>query len=154
MIREQMKMNSPPPATAAVKKADKPRIVKVGKGKSKQYDCVQYDAFQGDRKTAEACFSDAKELELSNADYAAFKAMFRHMRKLQEKTQAMAGAFGGGDEQADFMGDEVDGLPVATKNLRTGKESFVTSVSDKPLSDGLFTLPDYPEMQMPTPPGK
>ncbi|MEE8343088.1 MAG: hypothetical protein V3R51_04735 [Gammaproteobacteria bacterium] len=154
MIREQMKMSPmAPPVSPPAKKALKPRIVKVGKGKSGKYDCIEYEAFQGNTKTAEACFASAKELQLSKTDYNAFKAMFAYMKTMQEKASAMAGPYGGGDDDAGFTGDEAEGLPVFMKNLRSGEESVVTGVSDNKLSDDLFKIPDYPDLEMPTPPG-
>ncbi len=154
MIREQMKMSpmaSPvPPPT---KKTPKTRIVKVGKGKSGNYDCIKYEAFQGNTKTAKACFASAKELKLSKTDYDAFKAMFGYMKTMQEKASAMAGPYGAGDDDAGFTGDEAEGLPVFTKNLRSGEKSFVTGVSNNKLSGDLFKVPDYPGLEMPAPPG-
>ena len=62
MILEQMKMSPmAQPVSPPIKKTPEPRIVKVGKGKSGNYDCIKYEAFQGNTKTAKACFASAKE---------------------------------------------------------------------------------------------
>lgn len=153
MMLEQMKLSPMAPSVAPpAKKTPKPRIVKVGKGKSGKYDCIEYEAFQGNTKTAKACFASAKELKLSKTDYNAFKAMFAYMKTMQEKASAMAGPYGGGgDDDAGFTGDEAEGLPVFTKNLRSGEESFVTGVSNNKLSGNLFKVPNYPGLEMPSP---
>jgi hypothetical protein len=145
-----MKMHSPAPqASAPASDTAKPRIVKTGKGKAGNYDCVKYDAFEGKTKVAEACFASAGELDMSKEDYDAIKAMFGQRRKMQEKASAMAGEYGGDDHEPGFIGDEVDGLPVATMNIKSGEETVVANVSNGKLAKDLFKIPDYPMMEMP-----
>ncbi len=127
----------------------KPHIVKVGKGKIGKYHCVKYDAYEGKGKIAEACFANPGALDFSKEDYNSLKVVFRHMHKMSQNAGVMSAGLGVGNQDLGFMGDEVGGVPIATKNLNSGKETLVIDASNDKLAKELFDIPDYPAMQMP-----
>jgi hypothetical protein len=127
--------------------AEPVRTVKRGSKEVAGFDCLEYDVMQGPNKLAEMCVATSADAGLSKDDFATLSAMMKFMRDMASRAQQLASSFGAGSPVV--MGD-VEGVPVAMKDLKHGHEYSVANVSDTNLDDGLFNeYKSYRKQEMP-----
>jgi hypothetical protein len=73
--------------------------------------------------------------KLSKLDFETLQAMVTFSREMAGSAGSMLGDQA---RQLDFLVTDIDGVPVAVRDLESGKRYEVTAVSDAALSDGLF----------------
>jgi hypothetical protein len=97
--------------------------------------CKASGIVKNGRPSAEVCMATAPGGKLSKQDFETLQAMVSFSRN-------MAGSAGGmlGDQakKLEFLITDIDGVPVAVRDLESGKRYQVTAVSNAALSDALF----------------
>ena len=93
---------------------------------------------------AEVCMATGPSGMLSREDYTTLAEMVSVLRSLSLAAGAR-GMLGGLADQLAFLALDVDGVPVAVRDLESGRHYQVTAVSNAPLSNVLFD--DYAAFQ-------
>lgn len=73
--------------------------------------------------------------QLSSRDFATLEALVTLSRSMAGSASGLLGSLA---EQVELMAIELDGVPVAVRDLENGKRYQVTAVSNAALSDALF----------------
>jgi hypothetical protein len=87
------------------------------------------------RPAAEVCMATAASGRLSKHDFATLEAMVAFSRDMAPAAGGLMGDFAG---QLEILAADVDGVPIAVRDLEHGKRYQVTAVSDTALPDALF----------------
>ncbi len=134
-----------PPAAKAAK-----RLVRSGTSKINGFSCEQIDVIEGDSKVAELCVASAAALGVPPDDYATLEALKAFGERLAAKTAHIAKQFG--NSVPEFGGTEIDGIPVAMKDLSGASEtSMVLTRIDEGVDDAAMAVPaDYARRELPT----
>ena len=117
------------------KPAGKVTTVKRGSDKIAGFKCQRYDVMNGKAQVADVCVASDAGAGMSKADFSTVSAATRFMRDMAAGAQKMSAGMGAPQLS---MGD-VKGVPVATKDLRSGREFRLVNVSDEALDDARFT---------------
>ena len=148
MMREQLK-NLPPEQRAMIeqqmggrvdlgameaKPAAKVTTVKRGSDKIAGFKCQRYDVMNDKQPVADVCVATDADAGMSKADFATVSAAMKFMRDMAERAQKLAVGMGGPQMS---IGD-VDGVPVAMKDLKNGREFRLVKVADDTLDDARF----------------
>ena len=148
MMREQLK-NLPPEQRAMIEKQmggmvdlgameTKPAAnittVKRGSDKIAGFKCQRYDVMSGKQRVADVCVATDADAGMSKADFATASSAMKFMRDMADSAQKMTAGMGGPKMS---MGD-IDGVPVSAKDLRSGHEFRLVSVTDDTLDDARF----------------
>ena len=88
------------------------------------------------RPSAEVCMATGPSGKLSAEDFRTLEALVAFSRGM---AASAAGMFGDLAQQIEFLASDIDGVPVAVRDLENGRRYQVTAVSDAVLSDELFT---------------
>jgi hypothetical protein len=135
MIEQRMGAFPGAPAAGSKSQADQVKIVARGSHMIAGLQCKASGILKNGRPAAEVCMATAPSGKLSRQDFETLQAMVAFSRSLAGSAGSMLG------DQAklfDFMITDIDGVPVAVRDLVSGKRYEVTAVSDATLSDGLF----------------
>ena len=135
MIEQRMGAFPGAPAAGSKPQADQVKTVSRGSLMIAGLQCKASGIVKNGRPAAEVCMATAPSGKLSRQDFETLQAMVTFSR-------SMAGSAGNmlGDQAKlfDFMAADIDGVPVAVRDLEGGKRYEVTAVSDATLSDRLF----------------
>ncbi|MCO6413615.1 MAG: hypothetical protein J5I92_12830 [Thiogranum sp.] len=162
MMREQLK-NMPPEQRAMIEQrmggmvdlgtmdsqpADDIRTVKRGSKTVSGFDCDLYEVLNGGQPVAEVCLATEADAGMSDADFDTLSAMMAFTRDMAGKAQKLAAGMTTGVPNLD-IGD-AQGVPVAMKDLKQGREFSVAGVSDDKLDDAVFSAyKSYRKKEMP-----
>jgi hypothetical protein len=133
----EQRMGAFPGAPAAGSKPQTTQVETVARGSHiiAGLQCKASGIVKNGKPAAEVCMATGPSGKLSKQDFETLQAMVAFSR-------GMAGSAGSmlGDQasQLDFLVTDIDGVPVAVRDLVSGKRYEVTAVSDAALSDGLF----------------
>jgi len=119
---------------AAGKPADI-RTVDRGRHTFAGLHCQASGILKHDRPAAEVCMATAASGKLSGEDFATLEALVALSRSMAGRA---SGLLGGMAEQVELLAIELDGVPVAVRDLENNKRYQVTAVSNAALSDALF----------------
>jgi hypothetical protein len=135
MVEQRMGTMPGPPAAGPAAKADI-RTVARGRHTIAGLSCKGSNIVKNRRTVAEVCMATAPSGKLSRQDFATLEAMMKISRGIASSAGSMLGDF---SEQLEFLALDVDGVPVAVRDLEHGKRYQVTKVSNAVLSDALFS---------------
>lgn len=134
MIRQRMGTVLSPPAAGPAPKGDT-RTVARGMHSIAGLPCKASGILKNGRPAAEVCMLTSANGRLSQQDFATLEAMVVFSRGLASSAGSLLGDLG---EPFEFLALDVDGVPVAVRDLEHGKSYRVTAVSDAALSVALF----------------
>jgi hypothetical protein len=97
--------------------------------------CQASGILKSDRPAAEVCMATGPSGKLSGQDYATLAEMVAVSRSLAVGARGMLGDLA---DQLEFLALDIEGVPVAVRDLEHGKRYQVTTVSNAILSDALF----------------
>jgi hypothetical protein len=135
MIEQRMGAFPGAPAAGSKPQADQVKTVARGSHIIAGLQCKASGIVKNGRPAAEVCMATAPSGKLSRQDFETLQAMVAFSRSMAGSAGSMLG------DQAklfDFMITDIDGVPVAVRDLEGGKRYEVTAVSDATLSDRLF----------------
>jgi hypothetical protein len=135
MIEQRMGAFPGAPAAGSKPQADQVKTVDRGSHVIAGLQCRASGIVKNGKPAAEVCMATGPSGKLSKQD-------FETLQSLVSFSRGMAGSAGSmlGDQvqQFDFLVTDIEGVPVAVRDLENGKRYEVTAVSDAALSDGLF----------------
>lgn len=134
----EQRMGSIPGAPAAGKpvKPDDIRTVDRGRHTIAGLQCRASGIVKNGRPAAEVCMATAASGKLSNRDFATLEALVALSRNMAGTASSL---LGGMAEQFGLLAAELEGVPVAVRDIEHGKRYQVTAVSNAALSDALFS---------------
>jgi hypothetical protein len=147
-MREQLK-NMPPEQRAMIEQQMGGRVdlgameakpvaevttVKRGSDKIAGFKCQRYDVMNDAQRVADVCVATSADAGMSKADFSTVSTATKFMRDMAAGAQKMSAGMGAPQMS---MGD-VEGVPVATRDLRTGREFRLVNVADDALDDARF----------------
>jgi len=98
-------------------------------------NCRASGIVRNGRPSAEVCMATQASGKLSRQDFATLHEMVTLSRSLAASAGGMLNDFA---RQLEFLSIDIDGVPLAVRDLEHGKRYQVTGVSDGELSDELF----------------
>jgi hypothetical protein len=136
-----------PAAGKPVKPADI-RTVNRGRHSIAGLRCQASGILKDGQPAAEVCMVTAANGKLSDRDFATLDALVTLSRSM---AGTASGLLGGMTEQFDLLAADLNGVPVAVRDIATGKRYQVVAVSDVALSDRLFNgYGMYKKQEMPS----
>ena len=110
--------------------------------------CKSSGIMKNGRPAAEVCMATEASGKLSQQDFATLEAMVAFSRGMASTAKGMLGDFAG---QLEFLATEIDGVPLAVRDLENNRRYQVTAVTNSALSETLFNGYDgYQRQEMPT----
>jgi hypothetical protein len=135
MIEQRMgAMLGAPAAGKPVRPADI-RTVDRGRHTFAGLRCEASGILKNGRPAAEVCMATAATGKLSPQDFATLEALVAFSRSMAGTASSL---LGGMAEQLELLAVELEGVPVAVRDIEHGKRYQVTAVSNATLSDGLY----------------
>jgi len=133
----EQRMGALPGAPAAGHAPATPSIEAVSRGSYiiAGLQCQASSIMKNGHPSAEVCMATSPGGQLSQQDFETLQAMVALSRSM---AGSAAGMLGDQAKQFDFLATELDGVPLAVRDLDNGKRYQVTAVSNTVLSDGLF----------------
>jgi hypothetical protein len=133
----EQRMGGLPGAPAAGQSTGTAQIATVARGTHTiaGLRCHASGILKNGRPAAEVCMATAPSGKLSAADFATLAQMVSVARTLAAGAGSMLGNVA---DQLEFLATDVDGVPVAVRDLEHGKRYQVSAVSNAPLQDALF----------------
>jgi hypothetical protein len=133
----EQRMGAFPGAPAAGSKPQAVQVKTVARGSHiiAGLQCKASGIVKNGQPAAEVCMATGPSGKLSKQDFDTLQAMVAFSRGMAGSAGNMLGAQA---KQLDFLVTDIDGVPVAVRDLESGKRYEVTAVSDAALSDGLF----------------
>ena len=146
----EQRLGSFPGAPAAGHKPAAPRVEAVSRGSYiiAGLKCKASSIVKNGHPSAEVCMATSPGSKLSKQDFDTLQAMVSLSRSM---ASSAGGMLGDQVKQLDFLATDIDGVPLAVRDLESGKRYQVTAVSNTALSDGLFN--SYGEFQQRELPG-
>jgi hypothetical protein len=134
MIEQRMGAMPGPPAAGH---NTKPPIQTVARGRHTiaGLHCRASGIVKNGRPVAEVCMAITASGKLSGQDFATLEAMVTFSRGMTSSAGSLLGDLA---KQLEFLATDIDGVPVAVRDLEHGKRYQVTAVSNSVLSDALF----------------
>jgi hypothetical protein len=134
----EQRMGAIPGAPAAGKPAKPADISTVDRGRHAiaGLQCQASGILKNGRPVAEVCMATSASGKLSKRDFATLEALVMVSRSM---AGSASGLLGGMAEQLELLAAELDGVPVAVRDIEHGKRYQVTAVSNAALSDALFS---------------
>lgn len=136
MIEQRLGALPGAPAAGHRPAADRIKTVARGSHIIAGLQCKASGIVKNGRPSAEVCMATTPGGKLSQQDFETLQAMVSISR-------SMAGSAGGmlGDQvkQLNFLVTDIDGIPVAVRDLESGTRYQVTAVSNATLPDRLFS---------------
>lgn len=123
-----------------------PRLERVDRGTHTfaGLACNASGILQDGRPVAEVCMATGPSGKLSGEDYSTLAGMVSVLRSLGQAAGTHGMPLGLADQLA-FLDLDIDGVPVAVRDLESGRRYQVSAVSNAPLSNALFE--DYAAYQ-------
>ena len=134
MIEQRMGTALGPPAAGHGKQGDV-KTVDRGSHTIAGLRCRASGILKQGHPAAEVCMATAAGGKLSQQDFATLEAIVAFSRGMANSARGMLGELAG---QLDFLSTEIDGVPLAVRDLENNRRYQVTAVSDSLLSDELF----------------
>jgi len=134
MIEQRMGMVPGPPAAGHNAKAGIKTIAR-GYHTFAGLTCKASGIVKNGRPAAEVCMATTASGKLSKQDFATLDAMVTFSRGMASSARGLMGDLAG---QLEFLATDIDGVPVAVRDLEHDKRYQVTAVSNTVLSDALF----------------
>jgi hypothetical protein len=133
----EQRLGAFPGAPAAGREPRAERIETVARGKHiiAGLECKASGIVKNGHPSAEVCMATAPSGKLSPQDFDTLQAMVSFSRDMAGSAGSMLGEQA---KQLGFLVTEVDGVPVAVRDLDSGNSYQVTAVSNAVLSDKLF----------------
>jgi len=133
----EQRMGALPGAPAAGRETDAARISTVSRGTHTiaGLRCQASGILKNGRPAAEVCMATGPGGKLSAEDFATLSRMVSVARGLAAGAGSMLGDFA---DQLQFLATDIDGVPVAVRDLEHGQRYQVSAVSDATLPDALF----------------
>jgi len=97
--------------------------------------CQAIGIMKNGRLAADVCMATAASGKLSNHDFATLEALVKVSRKM---AGTASGLLGGMAEQIELLAADLEGVPVAVRDIEHGTQYQVTAVSNAALSDTRF----------------
>lgn len=145
MIEQRMGGMTAAPAageSADIRTVDRGRHIFAG------LHCQASGILKHERPAAEVCMATAASGQLSSRDFNTLEALVSLSRSMAGSASSLLGDLAA---QIELMAIELDGVPVAVRDLENGRHYQVTAVSSAVLSDALFN--DYGRFQKQAVPG-
>ena len=136
MIEQRMGGMPGAPAAGKPVKSTDIRTVDRGRHTIAGLRCQASGILKHGRPAAEVCMATAASGQLSSRDFATLEALVALSRSM---AGSASGLLGGLAEQVELMAIELDGVPVAVRDIENGRHYQVTAVSNATLSDALFS---------------
>lgn len=147
MIEQRMGSALGPPA-AGRKPATGIRTVARGSHTIAGLRCKASGIVKNGRPAVEVCMATAASGKLSRQDFATLESIVAFSRGMAASAKDMLGDLAG---QLEFLATNIDGIPVAVRDLENDKRYQVTAVYDSALSDALFNgYGHFERREMPT----
>jgi len=133
----EQRMGGLPGAPAAGKPVSSVNIRTVDRGRHSfaGLHCQARGILKNEHPTAEVCMATAASGQLSSRDFATLEALVSLSRSMAGSASSLLGSLA---EQVELMAIELDGVPIAVRDLENGRHYQVTAVSNAVLSDTLF----------------
>ena len=146
----EQRLGGMPRAPAAGKPARSADIRTVDRGRHviAGLRCQASGILKQGRPAAEVCMATAASGRLSGSDFATLEALVSLSRSMAGSASGLLGTLAA---QVELMAIELEGVPVAVRDLESGRHYQVTAVSNAVLSDALFN--DYGSFQKQAMPG-
>ncbi|MDH3899436.1 MAG: hypothetical protein OEU51_00150 [Gammaproteobacteria bacterium] len=135
MVEQRMGKALSPPAAGHNAKADIKTVAR-GNHSIAGLHCKASGIVKNGRPAAEVCMVTAPGGKLSKQDFATLEAIVTFSRGMASSASGMLGDLAG---QLEFLATDIDGVPIAVRDLERGKRYQVTAVSNTALSDALFS---------------
>jgi len=135
MIEQRMGVIPGAPAAGKPVKSAAIRTVDRGRHTIAGLRCQASGILKHGRPTAEVCMATAASGQLSSRDFATLEALVKLSRSM---AGSASGLLGGMAAQVELLAIDLDGVPVAVRDLENGNRYQVTAVSNAALSDALF----------------
>lgn len=97
--------------------------------------CQSSGILKNGRPAAEVCMATTASGKLSNRDFATLEALVVLSRNMAGTASALLGDLA---EPLKLLATELDGVPIAVRDIEHGKQYQVTAVSNATLSDAYF----------------
>lgn len=133
----EQRLGGMPGAPAAGKPAKAVNIRTVDRGRHifAGLHCQASGILKNDRPAAEVCMATAASGQLSSRDFATLEALVSLSRSMAGSASSLLGSLAA---QVELMAIELDGVPIAVRDIENGRHYQVTAVSNAVLSDALF----------------
>jgi len=133
----EQRMGSFPGAPAAGGTPAAPRVEAISRGSYiiAGLQCKASSIVKNGHRSAEVCMATSPGGKLSKQDFETLQAMVSLSRNV---ASSAGGMLGEQVKQLEFLATDIDGVPLAVRDLDSGRRYQVTAVSNAVLSDGLF----------------
>jgi len=147
MIEQRMGVALGPPA-AGREPATDIKTVDRGSHSIAGLRCNASGVVKNGRPAAEVCMATAASGKLSEQDFATLESIVTFSRGMASSAKGLLGDLA---VQLEFLATNVDGVPVAVRDLENDRRYQVTAVSNAALSDALFDgYGQFERREMPT----
>jgi hypothetical protein len=135
MIEQRMGSILGAPAAGSPAKAASLRTVDRGQHTIAGLRCRASGILKNGRPTAEICMATTAGGKLSNRDFATLEALVVLSRSIADTAATLMGDVA---EPFRLLATELDGVPIAVRDIEHGRQYQVTAVSNAALSDSYF----------------
>ena len=136
MIEQRMGSILGAPAAGAPLESANFRTVDRGRHTIAGLRCQASGILKNDRPAAEICMLTAPGGKLSNRDFATLESLVVFSRSMAGSASDLLGSMA---EPFELLATELDGVPIAVRDIERGKRYQVTAVSNTTLSDAYFS---------------
>jgi len=135
------------PAAGGMHTGERLRTVSRGMHTISGLRCQASGIIKDERPSAEVCMATQASGKLSRQDYETLETMVSFSRSMASRAGSMLGDLA---RQFEFLSIDIDGVPVAVRDIEHGRRYEVTGVSDAVLSEDLFNgYAGYSKRKMP-----
>lgn len=135
MIEQRLGSIAGAPAAGTSAKPADIRTVSRGRHSIAGLRCQASGILKNGQPAAEVCMVTAASGKLSSRDFNTLEALVTLSRGM---AGTASGLLGGMDEHFDLLAADLQGVPVAVRDIENGKRYQVVAVSNVALSDRLF----------------
>jgi len=135
MIEQRMGSIAGAPAAGGPAKPASLRTVDRGQHTIAGLQCEASGILKNGRPAAEVCMATAASGKLSNRDFATLEALVVFSRSMAGTASALLGDMA---EPFKLLATELNGVPIAVRDIEHGRQYQVTAVSNATLSDAYF----------------
>jgi len=135
MIEQRMGSIPGAPAAGRLAKPASLRTVNRGRHTIAGLQCEASGILKNGRPAAEVCMATAASGKLSSKDFATLEALVVFSRSMAGTASALLGDMA---EPFKLLATELDGVPIAVRDIEHGRQYQVTAVSNTTLSDAYF----------------
>ncbi|MGB5177114.1 MAG: hypothetical protein WBP44_00145 [Gammaproteobacteria bacterium] len=135
MIEQRMGSILDAPAAGTPLNSASFRTVDRGRHTIAGLRCQASGILKNGRPAAEVCMMTAADGKLSNRDFATLEALVVFSRSMAGTASSLLGSMA---EPFELLATELDGVPIAVRDIEHNKQYQVTAVSNATLSDAYF----------------